>query len=119
MTPTIERNKVDANIYIDRAIAMLKDESEDNQYIAGYNGIVSLLQYAKESHAASLNRQGWEEKVKKEAIDFHYWIYNQRRYSMYNEGWWDSGVSPQEYVSTGELYRRWKSMPLPNKPSNI
>jgi len=60
MTPTEERNKFDASTYVDRAIAMLKDELVPGRInVAAYNGIVSLLQYAKESHAASLNRQGW------------------------------------------------------------
>lgn len=48
-----ERNKIDCNVFIDRAIAMLKDEYKDNFLVAGYNGITSLLQYAKESHTAS------------------------------------------------------------------
>jgi len=51
-TPQQIRNKVDAADYITRAIEMLK---EQNINTAGYNGIVSLLGYAKESHAAALN----------------------------------------------------------------
>jgi hypothetical protein len=37
----------DATVYIDRAIEMLK---EMNIGVAGYNGVVSLLGYAKQSH---------------------------------------------------------------------
>ncbi len=57
--PTIERNKIDANVYVDRAIAMLKDEILSGRInTAAYNGTLSLLQYAKESHAASLHSCG-------------------------------------------------------------
>ena len=117
---TIERNKVDANIYIDRVIAMLKDESEDNQYIAGYNGIVSLLQYAKESHAASLNRQGWTrvEDGLPETLGEDILIY----YEMGGQTRIEIGYLCGERLIKGttEIYppvTHW--MPLPNKPEPI
>lgn len=49
-----ERLKTDCNVFIDRAIEMIKEDYRINrvQLIAGYNGIMSLLQYAKESHSA-------------------------------------------------------------------
>lgn len=54
MEKTIEqqRNDIDACIWIDRAIEMLKElpEIKRSLYAAGYNGVVSLLQYAKDSH---------------------------------------------------------------------
>lgn len=50
MTPAEQRLTTDSNVFIDRAIEMLKDKSNE---VAWYNGIVSLLQYAKESHALS------------------------------------------------------------------
>ncbi len=52
------RLHTDANIFIDQAIKMLKDlpELQKSPYTAGYNGVVCLLQYAKESHAHSLLR---------------------------------------------------------------
>lgn len=46
-----ERLKTDANEFIDRAIAMMK-EGELTRNVGLYNGIVSLLEYAKESHEA-------------------------------------------------------------------
>jgi hypothetical protein len=56
-TPQQMRNKVDAADYITRAIEMLKDlpEIKKSPFTAGYNGIISLLGYAKDSHAAALN----------------------------------------------------------------
>lgn len=57
---TVERNKVDANVYIDQAIEMLKEEYKYISLIAGYNGILSQLQYAKESHTASLSSTDFE-----------------------------------------------------------
>ena len=50
MTPEQYRLTVDANTHIDRAISMLKDTGFPTLNVAGYNGVVSLLQYAKESH---------------------------------------------------------------------
>lgn len=58
VTPETERNKTDANIYIDRAIEMMKDVFRSQELVAGYNGIVSLLRYAKESHSAHQFREG-------------------------------------------------------------
>lgn len=49
-TEQVKHNE-DANVYINRAIEMLKDEYRNEPMIAGYNGIVSLLTYAKESHS--------------------------------------------------------------------
>lgn len=43
----------DATVYIDGAIKMLKECWADEWCVAGYNGIVSLLRYAKESHQQS------------------------------------------------------------------
>ena len=58
-----ERLKTDCNVFIDRAIAMLKEIYKDEWLTAGYNGVVSLLQYAKESHTASsqspVKEDGW------------------------------------------------------------
>lgn len=52
-SPIQLRNQTDASVWIDRAIQMIK---EQNLGVAGHNGIVSLLQYAKESHEANKNK---------------------------------------------------------------
>ena len=44
------RHDKDANYYIDQAIIMIKEQWKDEWLVAGYNGIISLLVYAKESH---------------------------------------------------------------------
>ena len=44
------KHSQDANIYIERAIEMMKESQKRESLIADYNGIVSLLSYAKESH---------------------------------------------------------------------
>jgi hypothetical protein len=54
ITPKEERKNIDANIFIDRAIAQIKEDSKEVWPVAGINGILSLLQYAKESHTASI-----------------------------------------------------------------
>lgn len=47
-----------ASEFIDRAVAMLKEQYEDKWLVAGYNGIVSLLSYAK----TKINRMDAENK---------------------------------------------------------
>src|SRR4051812_18153656 len=72
-----ERLKTDANIFIDRAIEILKDEYNRKELIAGYNGMVSLLGYAKQSHSASLSQpeilggKSKEEKLRKSLEDLY------------------------------------------------
>ena len=129
MTPTEERNKFDASTYVDRAIAMLKDELVPGRInVAAYNGILSLLQYAKESHAASLNRQGWTrvedglpeidtavfvrteyESSGKPMVDF---------FTAYMDEYGDTIICPDDESygwQFNDVVTHW--MPLPNKPS--
>lgn len=71
MTVQEERLKTDCNVFIDRVIEMIKEDYRINrvQLSAGFNGIMSLLQYAKESHTAS--------EINKERVE-----------------WLDEGLSP-------------------------
>lgn len=98
-----ERNKTDATVYIDRAISMFKEERAFVN-VAAYNGIVSLLEYAKDSHAGAK----WQSSG--EAVEFLEWCATNGCWRNGSEGskWYSMRLHFDEDKTTEQLYQLFK-----------